>query len=341
VESTAAEECIQVLIGAGANHKVKDRRGRDAVARANAVSQVLARRLRGLARHRNVDAGIAAAMTKWNHTPHQASSSAAILGVHGATRETLKFDGHGGLAGSMQALGERVRAKLYRLGVDTGLDAEGPFEGLAHPEAWLLRSLVFAEEMARAPGLVDLEDMGEALQKYVMCTANDPVSPLLLLSYARLANCRGDASATLGLLRAFQERSPKLSTHWLTEAETALLKGAGDQDLDDDEVDEGEGEDGQTPVSPLDQRWAVLQTLLTEPQRKPMEELMAMVGLRVVKEQARDQQRPTTPSPSRTKLSRHRHQDHYHHHQHHCHIMTATTTTPFPGHGHLRERAQR
>jgi hypothetical protein len=320
VESTAAEECIQVLMGAGANHKVKDRRGRDAVARANAVSQVLARRLRGLARHRNVNAGIAAAMAKWNQTPHMASG--ATLGVHGATRETLSFDGHGDpgdLAGSMQALGERVRARLYRLGVDTGLEAEGPHEGLAHPEAWLLRSFVFAEEMARAPGLVDLEDMEEALQKYVLCTANDPVSPLLLLAYARLANCRGDASATLGLLQAFQKRSNRtLSTAWLTEAETTLLKGPGDEDLDDanddncNEADEGEGE--QIPVSPLDQRWAVLQALLTQPQRKPMEELMAMVGLRVVKEQARDQQH----LHHHARNYQHRHQHHYHHHQHRC-----------------------
>jgi hypothetical protein len=181
----------------------------------------------------------------------------------------------------------RVREGRYRLGVDTGLEAEGPHDGLAHPEAWLLRALVYADELA---GLVSHDDIEEALRSYMVCAADGPVSPLLLLAHARLAGRRGDTPAALGLalLRSFQERSPSLAAAWLAAADTALLEDdhpdVGKDDADDDEGGGGGGGGGEAPGSPLEQRWQRLQTHITEAQREPMEQLMAMVGLRLVKE---------------------------------------------------------
>ncbi len=136
-----------------------------------------------------------------------------------------------------------------------------------HPDSALYRALAFA-----SMGEFTWHDVSNELSAYEK--PGGPKSVLLMLAHARLLHRRNMAEQQQALLREFSKHaSQQLQQRWLTDRERALIA----------RVVREKTVPSTTPKTQLELDFDVLMQSLTAEERKPLDELMRMVGLDEVK----------------------------------------------------------
>jgi hypothetical protein len=185
---------------------------------------------------------------------------------------------------------ERLRVSQFEIATDNVFESFVQ-DGKSLQSGEVDHSLLFRSLACASSEDCCASDSAIPLKKYEDCVfeRKSRVHPLFFLAHARVALRYNQPIRGAALLCYFQQIFPSLACSWFTDSELALLEpSVPSEEIKGAQGPEQKKEDKKSVMSASQtfSEWEEIKGLLSEEQKKPMEKLLKMEGLRTVKELA-------------------------------------------------------